>query len=131
MKQVIHSTNAPQPLGPYSQAISVDRQVFLSGQVAIDLRTGELVDGDIAVHAERVLSNLGAVLEAAGLTYDDVVKTTVFLARIEDYDALNAVYAKFFTSQQPARATVAVAALPRGSLLQIDAVAIRPSTSVR
>jgi 2-dehydropantoate 2-reductase len=127
IKKPIHSIHAPRPLGPYSQAIEIGGLVFFSGQLAVDFVTGEVVDGDIGAQVRKALTNLGAVLEAAGMTYDDVVKTTVFLTQIEDFDEFNAVYSTFFQNEPPARTTVAVKALPRESKVEIDAVGIRPA----
>lgn len=125
MKQVFHTPKAPAPVGPYSQAIEIDGQVFFSGQIAFDPEAGEMVAGDAAAHAEQALKNLGAVLEAAGLSFDDVVKTSVFIVDMAEYPAINAVYASFFKQPLPTRTTVAVASLPRGSLFEVDAIAIR------
>jgi 2-dehydropantoate 2-reductase len=122
----IHSTNAPRPLGPYSQAIEIGGLVFFSGQIAVDLVTGEVGGDDIGSQVRKALTNLGAVVEAAGMTYDDIVKTTVFLTEMEDYfEKFNTVYSTFFPNKPPARTTVAVKALPRGSMVEIDAVGIR------
>ena len=126
IKKAIYSTSAPRPLGPYSQAIEIGGLVFFAGQLAVDFVTGEVVGDDIGVQTRKALLNLGAVLAAASMTYDDVVKTTVFLTEMEDYfDTFNAVYSTFFLNKPPARTTVAVKALPRGSMIEIDAVGIR------
>jgi 2-dehydropantoate 2-reductase len=126
IKTAIHSTNAPRPLGPYSQAIEIGGLVFFSGQLAVDFVTGEVVGNDIADQVRKALTNLGAVVEAAGMTYDDIVKTTVYLTEMEDYfEKFNTVYSTFFQNTPPARTTVAVKALPRGSMVEIDAVGIR------
>lgn len=126
LKKAIRSPHAPKPLGPYSQAIEIGGLVFFSGQLAIDFVTGELVGTDIGTQVRKALENLGAVIEAAGMTYDDIVKTTVFLTEMESYfDEFNAVYSTFFPNEPPARTTVAVKALPRGSMVEIDAVGIR------
>ena len=127
MKQAIFSEKAPKPIGPYNQAIAVDRHVFFSGQIAVDPETGDIVHGDAGAHADRVLQNLGLVLRAAGLTYADVCKTTVFLVNMGDFAAVNAIYAKYFDRDWPARTTVAVVALPKGSLVEIEAFALRSS----
>jgi 2-iminobutanoate/2-iminopropanoate deaminase len=130
IKTPIHSANAPQPLGPYSQAIEIGRLVFFSGQIAVDLVTGKVVGSDIAAQVRKALTNLGAVVEAAGMTYDDIVKTTVFLTEMEDYfETFNVVYSTFFPNKPPARTTVAVKALPRGSMVMIDAVGVRNAVS--
>ena len=125
MKQGIATDGAPAALGPYSQGIQAGELVFCSGQLGLDPRTGELADG-VAAQAERALRNIGAVLEAAGCGYADVVKTTVFLTDMADFAALNAVYAEFFGDTPPARSTFAVAGLPKGGLLEIEAIARRP-----
>lgn len=119
----VNSLSAPAAIGPYSQAIDAGDFVFLSGQVPIDPKTGELVQGDIAAQTERVLDNLGAVLEAAGCSFADVVKTTIYLMDLGDFQTVNATYAKRFTSAPPARATVQVSALPKGARVEIDAIA--------
>jgi 2-iminobutanoate/2-iminopropanoate deaminase len=121
--KAISTADAPAAIGPYSQAIHAGDLVFLSGQVPIDPKTGELVTGDIAVQTERVLDNLGAVLAAAGCGFGDVVKTTIYLVDLGDFQAVNQTYAKRFTSAPPARATVQVSALPKGARVEIDAIA--------
>lgn len=119
----VNSLEAPAAIGPYSQAVEAGGFVFLSGQVPIDPKTGDLVQGDIAAQTERVLDNLKAVLEAAGCSFADVVKTTIYLADLGDFQAVNATYAKRFTAAPPARATVQVSALPKGARVEIDAIA--------
>ena len=121
----IATNGAPAPVGPYSQAIDTGALVFCTGQVALDPRTGELVGDDVATQAERGLRNLGAVLDAAGLGFADVVKTTVFLVDMADFAAMNEVYARVFPDPFPARSTVAVAGLPLGARFEIEAVAVR------
>ena len=123
MKQIIQTPKAPVAIGPYSQAVKVDGWVFLSGQIALDPETAELVGRDVAEQTRRVLDNLKAVLEAAGGTLDDVVKTTIYLHQMRDYVAVNDVYAEYFNESRPARAAVQVEALPRDALVEIDAVA--------
>jgi 2-iminobutanoate/2-iminopropanoate deaminase len=125
-RQAISTTSAPGAIGPYSQAIAARGIVFCSGQVGLDPGTGELVDGGIEAQAERAMRNLGAVLDAAGCGFGDVVKTTVFLADIADFAAFNAVYGRFVADPPPARSTFAVAALPKGARVEIEAVAVRP-----
>jgi 2-iminobutanoate/2-iminopropanoate deaminase len=127
MKRRIETDFAPRPIGPYSQAIEVDGWVWCAGQVGTDGQTGALVEGGSAAQAERALRNLGAVLDAAGATFADVVKTTVFLADMADFAAVNEVYAGFFPDPPPARSTFAVAGLPRGARFEIEAVARAPS----
>jgi 2-iminobutanoate/2-iminopropanoate deaminase len=126
----IATSAAPAAVGPYSQAIDTGSLVFCSGQVGLDPASGELVEGGVAAQAERALRNLSAVLDAAGLSTGDVVKTTVFLVDIADFQALNEVYARSFGDPPPARSTFAVAALPRGALVEIEAVAARRSGGV-
>lgn len=120
----IRTRAAPAPVGPYSQAIESDGWIFVSGQIPLDPETNALVEGEIEVQAERVLANLGAVLEAAGASLQDVVRTTIYLVDLGLFPRVNAVYAEHFTSEpQPARATVGVAALPLGAAVEIDAIA--------
>lgn len=126
-RTAISTTGAPGAIGPYSQAIGAGRLVFCSGQIPLDPATGQVVEGDIAAQTERVMRNLGAVLEAAGLSFADAVKTTVFLADFADFAAMNAVYGRFFPEPAPARSTVGVAALPRGVRLEIELIAVRPA----
>jgi 2-iminobutanoate/2-iminopropanoate deaminase len=124
--KAVNSLSAPSAIGPYSQAIDAGDFVFLSGQVPIDPATGNLVGGDIAAQTERVLDNLAAVLEAAGCGFSDVVKTTIYLVDLADFQAVNATYAKRFVAAPPARATVQVAALPKDARVEIDAIAKKP-----
>jgi 2-iminobutanoate/2-iminopropanoate deaminase len=124
-RQAVSTTGAPAAIGPYSQGIAVDGFVFCSGQVGLDPATGELVPGGVEAEAERAIKNLAAVLDAAGLTMADVVKTTVFLADISDFGAVNTVYGRFMSDPPPARSTFAVAALPRGGRVEIEAIARR------
>jgi 2-iminobutanoate/2-iminopropanoate deaminase len=126
-RQRVSTSNAPTAIGPYSQAIATGDLVFCSGQVGLDPETGELVTGGVEAEAERALRNLTAVLDAAGCTFDDVVKTTVFLADIGDFAAVNAVYGRFMPDPPPARSTFAVGALPKGARIEIEAVARRES----
>ncbi|HSE50184.1 MAG TPA: RidA family protein [Terriglobales bacterium] len=124
MREKVATSNAPQAIGPYSQAIKANGMVFCSGQVALDPATGELLNGDVRAQTERVLKNLEGVLAAAGTSFDQVVKTTVFLKTMADFSAMNEVYAKFFPAPPPARSTVAVAELPRQALVEIDVIAL-------
>ena len=124
-KKVVATKDAPQPIGPYSQAIKAGGFVFASGQIALDPATGKLIEGDIKAQTERVLKNLSAVLAAAGSSMDRVVRTTVFLRNISDFPAMNEVYGQFFKNEPPSRSTVGVAALPRDALLEIDVVALQ------
>ena len=124
MRVKIQTEHAPAAIGPYSQAIKTGDFVFASGQIPIDPQTGEFVAGGIREQTERVLKNLAAVLEAAGTGLDQVVKTTVFLADMGDFAAMNEVYGRFFTDVPPARATVAAAGLPRDARVEIEAIAL-------
>ena len=122
-RTAISTPHAPAAIGPYSQAIRADGYLFCSGQLGLDPATGDFVAGDVGAQAEQALRNLGAVLEAAGLTFGDVVKTTIFLADMADFVAVNGVYEPFVTDPPPARSTVAVAALPKGGRVEIEAIA--------
>ena len=126
-RQPVVTSDAPRAIGPYSQAVSAagGRMVFCSGQIPLDPRTGEMVGaGDVREQAHRVMKNLGAVLAAAGASHDAVVRTTIFLADLQDFGAVNEVYGSYFTGAPPARSTVQVAGLPKGALLEIDAIAM-------
>ncbi len=123
MKQSISSPNAPKAIGPYSQAVRAGDLLFLSGQVPLDPGTGSLIDGDIAAQTRRVLDNIGAVLAAGGRSFADVVRTTVFLADMNDFTAMNEVYGQYFSEPYPARATVQVARLPKDARVEIDVIA--------
>jgi 2-iminobutanoate/2-iminopropanoate deaminase len=124
VKEIISTENAPGAIGPYSQAVKTGGMVFCSGQIPIDVTTGEFVSNDVAEQTEQVLKNLSAVLEAAGSDLNNVVKTTVFLADMNDFTAMNEVYAKYFSENKPARATVQAAGLPRGARVEIDCIAV-------
>ena len=123
MRQAVSSEAAPRAIGPYSQAIRAGSLLFVSGQVPIDPATGAHVEGDIAAQTRRVLLNLEAILQAAGLSFDAVVRTTVFLADMNDFAAMNEIYATAFTAPAPARATVQVARLPKDARVEIDVIA--------
>ena len=123
MKEIVSTENAPGAIGPYSQAIKTGGMVFCSGQIPIDPATGEFVSDQVSEQTEQVLKNLTAVLEAAGTTLDNVVKTTVFLADMGDFAAMNEVYARYFDSNKPARATVQAARLPKDARVEIDCIA--------
>jgi len=127
-RNIVRTAEAPAAIGPYSQAVTVmvgDRKmIFCSGQIGLDPATGELVEGGVEVQARRVLDNLGAVLAAAGARMADIVKTTIYLASMVDFATVNAVYAERFPNDPPARATVEAAKLPRGALVEIEAIAI-------
>ena len=121
----VKSGGAPAPIGPYSQAVESDGWLYCSGQIALDPKSGEMVAGGVVAEARRVLSNLQAVLAEAGLGFADVVKTTIYLVDLADFAKVNEVYAEFVTPPFPARATVGVAALPKGAKVEIDLVASR------
>lgn len=123
--RAILTGSAPAPIGPYSQAVEAGSEVFCSGQIPLDPQTGTIVEGDVTAQSLRALENLGAVLEAAGCTFDDVVKTTIFLVDMNDFAAVNTVYERFFGNAKPARSTVAVAGLPKGARVEIDCIARR------
>lgn len=127
MRRTIHSDKAPAAIGPYVQAVAVAPKelVFCSGQIPLDPATGALVDGGVEVQAERVLDNLGAVLEAAGCSFADVVRTTIYLKSMDDFAKVNEVYGRRFESEPPARATVEVSRLPKDVLVEIDAIAAK------
>jgi 2-iminobutanoate/2-iminopropanoate deaminase len=124
VKQIIKTDSAPQAIGPYSQAIRVGGFVFASGQIPLDPRTGEFVEGDVREQTEQVMRNLKAVLEAAGAGLELVVKTTVFLADMNDFVAMNEVYGRHFAKNPPARSTVEAARLPRDARVEIEAIAL-------
>jgi 2-iminobutanoate/2-iminopropanoate deaminase len=124
MREIIVTQNAPQAIGPYSQAIRANGFVFVSGQVAIDPATQQVIAGDIAAQTERVLKNLSAILKAAETGLEKVVRATVFLKNMGDFAAMNEVYARYFSSQPPARSTVEVSRLPKDVLVEIDVIAI-------
>lgn len=124
MKEIISTENAPGAIGPYSQAVKAGNMIFCSGQIPIDPKTGEFVSDDVAEQTEQVLRNLNAVLEAAGSSLNNVVKTTVFLADMNDFVAMNEVYARFFSENKPARATVQAARLPKDARVEIDCIAL-------
>lgn len=123
MRQAVSTPSAPKAIGPYSQAIRTGPLLFVSGQVPIDPATGSLVEGDIAAQTHRVFRNIGEILSAAGASFDHVVRTTVFLADMNDFAAMNDVYGSYFSSPAPARATVEVARLPKNARIEIDVIA--------
>lgn len=123
-KQIINTPDAPAPIGPYSQAVQVDNTLFLSGQVAINPETGNLETGDIQTETNQVMQNLKAVLKSAGMDFTNVVKTTIFLSDMNLFSAVNEVYGKYFSSDFPARETVAVKTLPKSVNVEISMVAV-------
>ena len=122
-RQAVSTPEAPAAIGPYSQAISAGGFLFVSGQIPLDPATGKMVEGDIAGQTHRVFKNLEEILKAGGLSFDDVVRTTVYLADMDDFPAMNDVYAGYFSSPAPARATVQAARLPRDARVEIDLIA--------
>ena len=123
MKQLITSPDAPKAIGPYSAALRAGQLLFVSGQIALDPATGQMVDGDVSAQTRRVMENLGALLKAGGLSFASVVRTTIFLADMNDFANVNEVYGTYFSEPFPARATVQVARLPRDARVEIDLVA--------
>jgi len=124
MRDVISTEDAPQAIGPYSQAMRANGFVFVSGQVAIDPTTQQVIDGDVAFQTDRVLKNLVAILKAAGSGLEKVVRSTVFLKNMSDFTAMNQVYGRYFSSTPPARSTVEVSRLPKDVLVEIDVIAL-------
>jgi 2-iminobutanoate/2-iminopropanoate deaminase len=124
MREIISTKNAPQAIGPYSQAIKADGFIFVSGQVAIDPATQQVIEGDVSAQTERTLRNLSGILEAAGSGLGKVVRSTVFLKSMNDFAAMNAVYGKYFSSTPPARSTVEVSRLPKDVLVEIEVIAL-------
>ena len=122
-RETVRTDSAPAPIGPYSQAIKSGKELFCSGQIALDPATGNLIEGDVAAQARQALENLGAVLRAGGYEFADVVKTTIFLVDMNDFAAVNDVYGTYFGESKPARSTIAVAGLPKGGRVEIDAIA--------
>ncbi len=122
-KQVVATQKAPQAIGPYSQAVKAGAFLFISGQIALDPESGEMVSADVEAQTERVMQNLKAVLEAGGAALEDVVKCTIYLKDMSDFATVNKTYARFFGDNPPARATVAVSTLPKDALVEIDATA--------
>jgi 2-iminobutanoate/2-iminopropanoate deaminase len=123
MRQAVSSDSAPKAIGPYSQAIRAGSLLFVSGQIPLDPATGAMIDGDIAAQTRRVFANLQAILEAAGASFDDVVRTTVYLADMNDFATVNEIYGTYFSSPAPARATVQAARLPKDARVEIDLIA--------
>ncbi|XP_005917590.1 2-iminobutanoate/2-iminopropanoate deaminase isoform X2 [Haplochromis burtoni] len=123
-RRIVNTASAPSAIGPYSQAVIVDRTMYISGQLGMDVASGKLVDGGVQAQAKQALINIGEILKAAGCDYSNVVKTTVLLADINDFNNVNEVYKTFFSSKFPARAAYQVAALPRGGLVEIEAIAV-------
>jgi len=125
MKKIIHTENAPAAIGPYSQAVEVKGTLYISGQVAIDPKTGKVVEGGITAQTEQVMKNISAILKAAGYDFSDVVKSTCLLSDMANFAAMNAVYGKYYPENPPARAAFAVKDLPLGVLVEIETIAVR------
>ena len=123
MKMIINTTKAPKAIGPYSQAVEINSNLFLSGQIPLDPATGKLVEGGIEEQTEQVMKNIGNVLSAAGYSFSDVVKSTCLLSDISDFKKMNDVYSKYYTKDFPARSTFQVAALPMGAKIEIETIA--------
>jgi len=123
MRKAVTTSKAPKAIGPYSQAVKCNGLIFVSGQVAIDPATQQVIEGDVAAQTERVMKNLSAILAASGSRMDQVLRSTVFLKNMNDFTAMNAVYAKYFSASPPARSTVEVARLPKDVLVEIDVIA--------
>ncbi|AEM78954.1 RidA family protein [Thermoanaerobacter wiegelii] len=123
MKTIINTDAAPKAIGPYSQAVMIDGFLYTSGQIAIDPATGELVEGGIEAQTERVLENIKAILKAAGMDLNNVIKTTVFVTNMEDFAKINEIYGRYFKDNPPARSLVEVKSLPKGALIEIEVVA--------
>ena len=123
-KKIVHTDDAPAAVGPYSQAVKIGKLVYTAGQIPLDPATGKMVEGDVQAQTDQVLQNLQAVLEAAGSSLSNVVKTTVFLQDMADFAAMNEVYGRYFDKKPPARSAVEVAALPLGAQVEIEAVAL-------
>ncbi len=126
MKKIISTSKAPAAIGPYSQAIRSGNLLFISGQIPIDPESGELIKGDVEEQAERVLKNVKAILEAAGMGLEDVVKTTLYLKNLGNFEKVNNIYKRYFVSSPPARSTVEVSRLPKDAEVEIEAIAIAP-----
>ena len=125
MKRIIETDQAPQAIGPYSQAIEANGTLYISGQIAIDTATGELIEGDIKAQADLVLTNIGAILKAAGYSYEHVVKSTVLLTTMDHFAEMNEVYNRYYGVNRPARAAFAALGLPKGALVEIETIAVK------
>jgi len=125
MKKIVNTSKAPAAIGPYSQAVEMNNTLYISGQIPLDPETGKLVEGDITVQTEQVFKNIAAILDAAGYSFRDVVKSTCLLSDIANFKAMNEVYARHYTEKQPARAAFAAKELPMGALIEIDTIAMK------
>jgi len=130
MKKIISTSEAPAAIGPYSQAVRSGRFLFCSGQIPLDPKSGQIITGDIAAQTRRVLDNIAAVLRAEGLTFDNVVKTTIFLTDLGDFQTVNEIYGSYFKQDSPARSTVQVSALPKGAKVEIEVIADADETGL-
>jgi 2-iminobutanoate/2-iminopropanoate deaminase len=124
MKKIISTSEAPAAIGPYSQAVRNGNFLFCSGQIPLDPKSGQIVPGDIATQTRRVLDNVGAVLKAEGLNFENIVKTTIFLTNLDDFQTVNEIYGSYFKQEPPARSTVQVSALPKGAKVEIEVIAV-------
>ena len=124
MKKIVSTTEAPAAVGPYSQAVRIGPLLFTAGQIPLDPQSGQIVSEDVAVQTKRVLDNLTAVLKAEGMDFSNIVKTTVFMTNLGDFQTMNEVYASYFKDQPPARSTVQVTALPKGAQVEIEVIAV-------
>jgi 2-iminobutanoate/2-iminopropanoate deaminase len=127
MKKIIHTSNAPAALGPYSQAVEMNGMLFVSGQVPVNPATGKVVEADISIQTDQVMKNIAAILEKAGYSFADVVKSTCLLSDMKNFAAMNAVYAKYYPENPPARAAFAVKELPLGVMIEIETIAVKAS----
>lgn len=125
MKRIINTTKAPAAIGPYSQAIEANGMLFISGQIPLNPQTGKLVDGGISEQTEQVMRNINAILQESGYTFSNVVKSTCLLSNMNDFEAMNIIYGKYYTENPPARAAFAVKELPLGSLIEIETLAMK------
>ncbi len=125
MKKIIHTSNAPAAIGPYSQAVEANGMLFISGQVAIDPQTGKVVEGGIAEQTEQVMKNIGTILKEAGYDFSDVIKSTCLLSDMSNFAAMNTIYGKYYSENYPARAAFAVKELPLGVLVEIETIAAK------
>lgn len=125
MKKIISTDKAPKAIGPYSQAVEVNGTLYISGQIPIDPAIGKVINGDIKEQTEQVMKNIGAILEAAGLNYSNVVKSTCLLSDMDNFSAMNEIYGRYYTNDMPARAAYGVVKLPLGALIEIETIAVR------
>jgi 2-iminobutanoate/2-iminopropanoate deaminase len=127
MKKIISTSDAPAAIGPYSQGVRIGSTIYYSGQIPLDPKTGQIVSGGVDVQTRRVMENIGGLLKAEGLTFDNVAKTTIFLADINDFQAVNEIYGSYFKQAPPARSTVQAGALPKGARIEIETIAVADS----